>query len=66
MQLDMDDLLIPTVEINGRIYRASNFRVNADKKKLATVEYYEQGRGWRTVQNWERMLEVADKLWPAG
>lgn len=63
MQLSIDDLIEYTVVIDGRAYRAVNFRTNADKRKLADVQYYHPDRGWRNVQRWERMLEVAEMLW---
>lgn len=62
MQLTIDDILY-TVTIDGREYRASNIRYNGSGRKWAEVEYYHPERGWRAVQNWDRIEQVATLSW---
>ncbi|GBF73153.1 hypothetical protein PA598K_01438 [Paenibacillus sp. 598K] len=62
MQLTIDDIL-PTVTIDGREYRASRFRLSGNGRRWADVEYYHPDRGWRAVQNWDRINQVANLLW---
>mgnify|MGYP001270276444 CR=1 FL=1 len=63
MQLTIEDI-IPTVTIDGREYRATNFRYNGSGRKWAYVEYYHPNRGWREVNNWDRIEQIAEMLWP--
>lgn len=62
MQITIDDIH-PTITLNGRLYRASNIRLNGSGKRWADVEYWHNERGWRTVENWDRIEHVANKLW---
>lgn len=62
MQLTIDDIM-PTVVIEGREYRASNLRFNGNCRKWADVEYYHPERGWREVQNWDRINQIATMMW---
>ncbi|MGO4496402.1 hypothetical protein AB4114_10950 [Paenibacillus sp. 2RAB27] len=56
-------ILLPQIEIHGRIYRASNIRKNGSGRKWAEVDYWTEGRGWREVHNWDRIEKVATLLW---
>lgn len=57
-KVQTDVFLLPQIEINGQLYRASNIRKNGFLKS-ADVVYWTDGFGWREVHSLERIERVA-------